>query len=398
VPKRRGRGDGGIRQRADGRWEGSVEDGYRPNGTRRRRFVYGRTRAEVVEKLRAEQTRLTNGLPATDQRQTTEQFLRWWIDHVIPGAVSRGAEDTYRAVLELYVIPYLGRVPLPKLTPAHVTQMMRAMARGELSKKPLSPATQNQARKILAIALRRAEQEGYILRNVARLADAPRMTRRQLNVLTPEEIRVLFSVLRDERLGCAYLLQLALGLRKGEVLGMSWTDLDLEGPVPILHVRTQIKRYARDGLQASDLKTPKSRRDLVVPQPLVEDLRVWRSVQARERLALGPAWGNEMGLVFTTPLGTPVDPANYLHRLQRILRNAGLSHHTTHELRHSAGSILFAKGVPMKLISEMLGHSSERITADVYVHTDQSHREAVAAAMTTALWPGPPQGGASGAG
>ena len=376
-----------MRKRADGRWEASLEDGYRADGSRRRRFVYGRTRLEATEKLRGEQHRLANGLPTSDQRRTTGQYLRWWIGAVVPGSVSRGSEDTYRRTVELYVIPHLGRVPLAKLTPADVTAMTRAMADGSSTTRPLSAATQSQARRVLSIALRRAEQEGLVIRNAARLSDGPRVVHRVSPSLTPTEARTLMLELSTERLGSAYVLQLALGLRRGEVLGIRWDDLELDAVPGRLRVRSQIQRSAGGGLELVALKTQQSRRDLVLPAPLVTELKSWGACQARERLYLGPAWRNDWDLVFTTPAGTPMDPSNYRRRLLKAATRAGIGPRTTHDLRHAAGSILFGQGVPMKLISESLGHTSERITSDTYVHTERAHLEVVAAAMSEALWP-----------
>lgn len=266
---------------------------------------------------------------------------------------------------------------------------MRAMESGVLRGRPLSPQTQNAARKLLARALRRAQQEGLIIRNAAALADGPRMARREGRSLTKEQARELLRAVEGERLGAAFVLQLALGLRKGEVLGIRWQDLDLDSSPPILRVRQQLQRLgAGAGLVLLDLKTPKSRRDLVLPAHVLRSLRTWRATQNTERLAAGPNWPASVDLVFTTPLGTPLDPANFRRLLSKLTSAAGLGHWTTHDLRHSAGSLPFAEGAPMKLISEMLGHSSERVTSDVYVHTQVAAREHLAAMMTEALWGG----------
>ncbi len=389
AQRRRGHGEGGIRRRTDGRWEGSIDLGYGPDGKRRRKYVYARTRLAVAERMRAEQQRIASGLAPTDERRTVEQFLQWWRSTVLPGTVSRGTEETYSRVLDLYVIPAVGRLLLARLGPADVTGMMRAMADGKLGSRPLSPQTQNQARKVLSKALRRAQQEGIVTRNAASLADPPRLARTEARSMTKDQAATLLRALDGKRMGVAYAIQLALGLRRGEVLGLTWEHLDLDGEPPVASIRRQLRRFDDGGLVLADLKTPQSRRDLVIPAPLIPALRSWRSTQAAERLAIGPAWQDPAGLVFTTPVGTPVDPANYRHRLATITDKAGLGRWTTHELRHSAGSFLFAAGVPMKLISQMLGHSSERVTSDVYVHTAEAARTQVAAAMANALWADP---------
>lgn len=387
MTTRRGKAEGGIRQRPDGRWEGTIDLGIR-DGRRRRKFVYGKTKSEMVVKLRREQQHIASGLAPTDGQRRMADFLRWWCDKVLPGTVAPGSEATYRRLLELYVIPAIGHLRLSELAPAHVTEMMRAMGRGELSStgKRLSAQTQSSARKVLGRALRRAQQEGLVARNAATLADGPRIQRREGRSLSRDQAQMLLAALERDRLGPAFALQLALGLRRGEVLGARWTDLELDGPRAVFRVRAQLQRQGVAGLVLTELKTPQSRRDIDVPSPMVDILRRWRGAQAAERLALGEAWQGSLDLVFTTPIGTPVDPDNFRHRLTRITESLGIGRWTTHELRHSAGSLLFDAGAPMKLISEMLGHSSERVTSEIYVHTEQSQRARVANVMSGVLW------------
>ena len=190
------------------------------------------------------------------------------------------------------------------------------------------------------------------------------------------------------RLGVAFALQLALGLRRGEVLGLRWEDVELDEQ-PCVRVRRQLQRHVGAGLALTELKTRQSRRDLDVPGPIVAQLRSWRATQAAERLSAGPDWRDRDGLVFTMPLGTPVDPDNYRHRFAEPTTAAGLGRWRTHELRHTAASILFGQDVPMKVISEILGHSSERVTSDTYVHTERVRRSRAAAVMAGALFPEP---------
>ena len=218
------------------------------------------------------------------------------------------------------------------------------------------------------------------------LADGPRVPRREGRSLTGTQARQLLVAIEEDRLGPAFGVQLALGLRRGEVLGLRWCDVELDSASAVVHVRQQLQRVAGAGLALTELKTAQSRRDLVLPAPMVAALRRHRVLQSTERLAAGPVWQDGLGLVFTTPIGTPVDPDNFRHRLSELTTSCGLGHWTTHELRHSAGSLLFAAGVPMKLISEMLGHSSERVTSDIYVHIEQTARDRVADAMAGVLF------------
>lgn len=380
MSARRGHGEGSIVKRADGRWEGRLDLGW-DAGRRQRKSVYGRTRVEVVDKLRRAQTAHEHGQVLADERRTVGDYLQWWETVVLPGTVGVASAETYRRLLRLYVVPALGRKRLGRLAPGDVTEMMRGM-----QDRGLSSATQNAARKVLGRALRRAQQEGMLLRNVAQLSDPPKVTHSEGRAMTSAEVGRFVPALAGERLRVAYLTALVLGLRRGELLGLKWSDLDLEAAEATAEIRQQLQRRPGEGLVLTGLKTPKSRRTLAVPDQLRAELRGWKASQAEERLAAGASWKDPHGLVFTTPAGSPVDPDNFRRRLGVITKRAGLGHWRTHELRKSTGSLLFDQGVPMKLISETLGHSSERVTSDVYVRTRSTARSQVAAAIADAVW------------
>lgn len=280
------------------------------------------------------------------------------------------------------VKPALGHITLTRLRPADVSAMQRAMA-----ERGLSASTINGARNVLGRALRRATQEDMLARNVASVVDGPRVLRTEGRSLTLAQAKTMLGAAVGDRLVAAYILLLALGLRRGEVLGLRWNDLDLDGDPARIYIRQQLQRHARAGLHLTELKTPKSLRTLDLPPQVVAALRAHKARQSTERLRLGEAWQNAQGLVFTTPIGTPLDPDNFRRQITALTERAGLGKWTSRELRHSAGSLLFAMGVPMKVVSETLGHSSERVTSEVYVHVQAEHRAAAAArAMTESLW------------
>ena len=362
------------------RWKVAVELGPSAGGRRQRKIVSAKTPEEARSLARRTREQLAKGIPVSRENHTVASYLEWWQDVVLPGAVSEGSEITYRGLLRLYVIPSLGKIRLTKLAPGHVTEMMRSM-----ESRGLSPATRNAAKKVLGRALRRAMQEDLIHRNAAYIADGVRMSRKERRSMTAEHARTLLKALEGERLAAAYQLTLALGLRLGEVTGLCWDDIDLDATPPTLTVRQQLQRRPRQGLVLTDLKTVKSGRTLALPAEIVQSLRHHWATQATERLLVGPAWPDS-GFVFSTPLGTPVDPNNFRKHLGKITTGAGLGTWTVHELRHSAGSLLFAMGVPMKVISETLGHSSERVTSEVYVHVQEEHRIEAADAIRRALW------------
>lgn len=351
-------------------------------GTRRK--VTGRTQAEVVERAEAlrRNAELGPGLPA---EVTVARFLEHWISEVLPLVdIADTTRLQYERMARLYVIPTLGRRRLDQLAPADVRTMLR-----RLTDQGLSPATIRQARSVLARALRTAESDGLIARNPARLVDGVRQANREGRTLTPAEARTLLTAARGHEYEALVSTMLALGLRKGEALGLAWSDVDLDGAPPRLAVLRALKKDGRGGLYLDEPKTARSRRTVHLPAPLVESLRSHRVRQAEQRLAFGAGWGGHWArrdLVFTNTVGAPLDPDRVNRKLQELTADAGLGRWTPHELRHSAASLLIAQGVPLKVVSEMLGHSSIRVTADVYGHLLDDARAEAATAMEAALW------------
>jgi integrase len=201
--------------------------------------------------------------------------------------------------------------------------------------------------------------------------------------LTPVQARQLLDAARGDRLEALFVAGLMLGLRPGELCGLLWEDVDLEGAT--LQVRRSLKRESA-GLRLGDPKTRHSFRGLDLPGPVVGALRAHRVRQLEERLVAGRAWV-ELGLVFTTSVGTPVDPANLRRSFSALTSRAGLGHWTPNELRHSAASLLSAAGVPLELVADVLGHDGTRMTAAVYRHAVRSTVAAGAEAMNRLFSP-----------
>ena len=370
------------------RYVGRITIGRDQDGRLVRKKFVGRTRSDVVARMAEARKARDGGLNPPNDRLTTAAFLASWLDG-ISGSVAESTEAAYRTRVRLYINPAVGAVPLTRLTPGHVHGLL-----AEMEARGLSGETRRLTRAVLRRALRRAEQEGLLVRNVAAIADGPRVTREEGRTLTPEEARRLLAAAMEppevpasrpgarprsgQRLHAAILVTLALGLRRGEALGMRWTDLDLEGDPPTLSVLQQlIRRPNGRGLALVDLKTRKARRVIVLPTAVVAALRSHRARQAEERLLAGETWCDVNDLVFTTATGTPVDPRNFNKTVSTVARQAGLGHWHPHELRHSAASLLLAMGVRLEVVSEVLGHSSIRVTKDVYGHLlPEAKREA----------------------
>ncbi|TAN26916.1 MAG: site-specific integrase [Actinomycetota bacterium] len=244
-------------------------------------------------------------------------------------------------------------------------------------------STVRRIRSVLAQALDQGVRWGSVTRNVASLTRPPKATRKEGRTLTPEQARHLLDTLKGHRSETLYALMLSTGLRRGEALGLKWDDFNpKEGTVSI---RRQLTRE-NGSLATKDTKTARSRRSINLPTRVVEDLKAHKVRQARERLELGPAW-QDTGYIFTSSVGTPLDPRNLNREFKIVCQKASLGDWHPHELRHSAASLMLAQGVKIQVVSEVLGHSSIRMTADVYGHILAPDREAAAAAMSATLWP-----------
>src|ERR1039458_7964906 len=276
MGSRRGKGEGSIYQRDDGLWSGAMDLGW-SSGKRARKVVNGRTRAEVAKRMQEVQPTVAQGLRLAPDRLTVEVYLADWISNRIPGTVTTRTEALYFRAVEVYINPSIGKVRLTKLTPSDVSQMLV-----DLEVKGYSPATRRMARATLRRALRFAEQDGLLSRNVAAIAEGPKLEHREGRSLTPEQAQNFLEAVVDNRLEAAYVLTLALGLRRGEILGLSWDDVVHAENAVVLTVRRQLVRD-KSGVHLSDLKTVGSRRTLHLSTPLVEVLERHRMRQEADR-------------------------------------------------------------------------------------------------------------------
>ena len=375
-------GEGSLYQRAsDGRWIGAVTIGYDARGRLRRKTVSGKTRVEAARKKRQLQHDLDSGLPPTDDRITITDYLERWLIEVIPHRVDPATVANYASLVRNHIEPALGRRRLSTLKPNDVQEFIHQ----KLEEDGLSVRTVRGLRGLLVQALNNAMRQGLIMRNVAALTDGPRQqTQASGRTLTIEQAQTLLDTVKGERLEALYVLMLATGMRPGEAFGLPWSNVDLRRAQ--ITVSQALTRQPGGNVIGNGKTGRKGWRTVRLPPPAVAALRVHRTNQKRERQVAGRAWIDN-GLVFCTPLGTPLDPDNHRRVFSNLTRKAGLGHWHPHELRHSTTSIMLALGVPIEVVSKILGHTSIRITADVYGHLlDQQHEEA-AAAIGNALWP-----------
>ncbi|QBI19382.1 site-specific integrase [Egibacter rhizosphaerae] len=357
-------------------------------GSRQRLTVYGATEAEAERKLTDERLRAERGAPPDAARQTVAQYLHWWLHTDLAGQVARGdiAAGTWRYYegrARLYITPEVGEVPLRKLAPQHVAHLLAAPRLAHLGQR-----SRFQVYATLRAALSRAERLDLVDRNPADRVEPPKVRRERVRALTEAEARAILDAVSGHRLESLVRVGLSTGLRPGEIGGLDWNDVDLESGT--LHVRWTLTRgheavdaqpYGRQGSRRGrkPVKTEGSAAPVPLTSTLVDVLRRHRVAQAEERLASQrwrePPWP----LVWAGPEGGPIVPSELSEWVGDVCEAAGVRRMTAHELlRHGAATLLVAQGVEMRVISEILRHTSASTTSDIYAHVDREvAREAV---------------------
>ncbi|WP_371632506.1 site-specific integrase [Streptomyces sp. NBC_01259] len=386
APKRkkaRANGEGTIYQRKDGRWEAA---GYvlAANGTRKRVRVYGSTRREAADKLAEKIADSNRGLPVATADSTVGDYLAYWLGSVAVHRLRENTHTRYAACVRLHLVPGLGTKKVARLTAKDVrtfldrlrttcqcctqgldTERKRCCAIGECCQKQLSALTVTYVHSVLKSALEHAVREDELPRNIARNVKTTTHQPRRFRPLTAAEARQFLDTARADRLHALYELALRTGLRKGELLGLHWDDLDLNAGTA--GIRRSLQRTRTGGLTHLPTKTRASERRIALPTECILSLKEHKQQRDKERETAGAAW-QDSGLVFTTPTGRPLDPANLTRRFRSFLERAGLRRIRFHDLRHSTATLLLEQGVELVVIKELLGHAHIGVTAGVYAH------------------------------
>lgn len=403
-PKKRDDGSGSVYQLADGRWRADITVGWErlPGGGKKRvrRTVYAATEKEAKRARNELLLKREQGeLPIGDQ-VTLGAWMRYWLDEIAVHRVRPKTVETYRVLVEGWIIPEIGPVRLRSLQPEHVEQLQAAMRAGRerqitsktgkvrvLPARPLAASTRLQAHHILSRALKVAEQRGKVKRNVAALVDAPSMAgRRAEQYLTREEARRFLDTIEGRWNAARWSVALAIGLRQGEGLGLLWDDVDLDEG--ILRVRRQLQRRRGGTLELVLPKSDAGQRDIALPPPLLARLKAHRKEQLQNRIALGGDWkGTDLGdLVFTTRYGRPIEPRADYQEWRDLLVEIGAGPFRQHAARHTAATLMLIEGVDVKVAAAVLGHSTTTITRDLYQHVVPEIARDAAERMGNALW------------
>jgi integrase len=360
---RRANGEGTVYQRKDGRWVATIS---LENG--KRKSIYCKTQKEAVKAAREANQQKDQGMLLAGEDQTLSDFLTVWLRDIVKNNVRERTYGRYREVVTLHLVPTLGKTKLQKLTP----QQLQLLYNQKLE-EGYAPQTVKHIHRVLHKALGDALKWQLVVRNVCDAVRAPRVPRKEMQVLSGEQAQQFLEAAKGDPLEALYVLALTTGMRQGELLALKWEDVDLA--IGRLQVKRTIARLVGKGFTVSEPKTAKSRRRIHLTRTAIEALKQHRIRQREARLAAGPDWNNQ-GWIFCSEVGGPVEPGNMIRRSFRpILVKAELPIIRFHDLRHSAASLLLILGVHVKVVQELLGHSQISLTLDTYSHVLPSLQE-----------------------
>lgn len=360
------------RQRKDGLWEVRYSAGINPgNGKPIRKSLYGKTAAEVAEKLRAVTASIDNGTFMEPQKMPLGQWLDIWLNEYC-GAIKTGTLKSYGDNVKNHIKPDLGALRLCDVQPHEVQRFINGLQRKDLSAKSIK-----NIHGVLCKALSEAVRIKYIPSNPASGCILPKVVRDEIHPFEAEEISVFMDAIKGNPSEPLFFVALNTGMRLSEILGLRWNRVDF--PKAMIKVDAQL--LVKRGKDTSrELGLPKnSKPRSFKPAPAVMDcLRSVERQQKEWRLQAGPMWNNPLGLVFTNEVGQEIPHATVEHRFSRILESAGIEAHRFHDLRHTFTVESLRAGVDVKTVSEMLGHSSVSFTLDVYGHVTKAMQDEAA--------------------
>ena len=384
MAKRRANGEGNIRKRSDGRWEGRYTAGRNPEtGKVIYKNVLGKTQAEVKTKLKAAIEESANIDMLKAEQYTTGQWMDVWFENCAKIKVRPSSHQTYRGYIDNHIKPNIGDIPLNKLSSLHLQKLYKKLlTSGRVERieskgqpKGLSAKTVRNINQVISSAMDFARDQKLISSNPTDGCALPKLEHKEMKTLPAEQ---LASFLREAKESGVfelyyielYYIELATGLRRGELLGLKWEDIDLtQGN---LQVQRQVARINGEVIEAP-LKTKNAYRPLPLSSDTVGVLQ-----EQRKKSGNSP-------YVFPSPAGGPISPDSVLHMLHRVLKRAGLAQVRFHDLRHTFATLALQNGVDIKTVSGMLGHYSAGFTLDTYTHVTTSAKKEAANTMGSIL-------------
>ncbi|HEV2744683.1 MAG TPA: site-specific integrase, partial [Rubrobacter sp.] len=367
------KGDG-ITKRKDGRYMARYTV-QTPDGPKRK-VIYGKQYGEVENELAKARGDAARGIVYDDEKLTVGEYLERWLKDSVRDTVRQRTYERYESLVRVHIKPSVGRVKHKALTPAHV----RALYRERLD-SGLAPRTVLHVHRALSKALKQAHDDGLVPRNAAGPVKPPRPRKEGIRPLNPVQVRSLFEAAVGGRLEALHVLAVTAGLRRGELLGLKWEDVDLDAGM------LQVRRTLSEPKGGYVFEAPKSGkgRNIRLTRRAAVALREHRRRQLEERMRDADFW-RDHGLVFPSTVATPLSGGNLTRAFKAALKRAGLPGGTHfHDLRHTCATLLLRQGVNPKYVQDLLGHADTSLTLNVYSHVLPDMGDAAAGAMDAAL-------------
>lgn len=364
------------------RWDAYYAVQNPATGENRQHKKSFKTQREAKAFLTEKQAAIAKGESVESSARTMQELLQFWLDTYARHHVSAKSFQGYEATVRLHVVPDLGRIQIQQLTPARL--------QAYYSKKidaGCGPRTVELCHTHISQALKTAVNLGWVATNVADRVTPPRWKPREMETWNADEARRFLGVAPRSTYGPIWLLALVTGMRKGELLGLRWQDVDFERGV--VSVRQTVGTL-RGTLEIKRPKTASSRRDITVPRALLDALRQHQARQREQRQQLqargiGDAW-QDYDLVFPCAVGKPVHPDNLDRDFTRLVKRAGVKPIRIHDVRHSYATLAIALGNPVKVVSESMGHADISTTLRTYAHVVPAQRVQLAESIGAALF------------
>ena len=335
------------------------------------------TKRDAQRYLREVLLSLEQGSYVKPNKITLGEWLRQWLKDYVSINTTDRTQESYSSIVEKHLIPSLGKLMLTDLPPQHIqSYYAEKLSKGRADGKGgLSARSVVYHHRILSKALDYAVKMGLVVRNVAKVVEPPRVARKMMQTLSPEEVTRFLDVARETDYYVYFATLLYTGLRRGELLALRWRNLDLDSGT--LTVVETAYKLGNGEYRIKEPKTPQSRRTVTLPSSLVELFKIYRTDQELLRIQLGVSL-NADDFVFIRPDGSPINPNAITLAFRRIIKRAGLKNIRIHDLRHTHATLMLKAGIHPKIVSERLGHANIAITLDIYSHVLPGLQEAAA--------------------
>jgi integrase len=369
---RRDRGDGSLRRRPNGSWEGRFSY-YNDEGKRVTKSVYATTQTEAKRKLKNLILNIDN-FAKEDKKKPNDilvgEWLDTWMKEYKKSSIRPATYSSYHSCIEQHIRPVLGNMELQKVRPQHIQSLLNDMGQDTKEHKAFAPWTILKAKNVLSGAFEQALRNELIVTNPVKAAVSPKLEQKEIRILSEAEQQQFLDACKGHRLEALYTLALATGMRRGEILSLKWENVNFR--TNEISVKSSVSRIkdpdtGKTELIVSEPKTKSGRRSVPILDNLIPVLQEHKKRQSEEKSRAGSAW-NEDNLVFCSNVGTIIEPRRVCTTMDKIADAAGMEHFTFHAMRHTFATRMLEAEVPAKVVQDILGHSDVTLTLNTYSH------------------------------